>query len=109
MRQLDLLNKCGEWGSIKPPVDFIGMLHGDIQAQVKAMLDLSRADCSTCNRSEDNHVAESFFPTDGIRSQHNSAEYTTDVFYKNRTIKQMVFEMYKIDYDIFELPYPEGV
>lgn len=107
MRQVDLLNSCGHWAHIVGPVDFIGNLHGDVQAQVKAMLDLGRANCSTCKRSKDNHMAERFFPAESVRSQHNPAEYTTDVFYRNRSIKQMVFEMYKIDYDTFGIPYPE--
>jgi len=108
MRQVDLSINCGEEKFLPghaQGLDFVGFLKGDVQGQVKSMLKIADTDGSL----DISTIAERFFPSDGNRSQHNPEEYTAANFYRNRTIKQLVFKMYKIDYDTFGLPYPEDL
>lgn len=108
MRQMDLAIRCGEEKFLPghgQRLDFVGWLTGDVQGQVKSMLKIADTEGSL----NIDKIAERYFPSDRIRGQHNSEEYTVANFYRNRTIKQMVFEMYKIDYDTFGLPYPKDL
>jgi len=103
MRQVDLLSKCGHNRFWPSRADFIGHLDARMHHQVKDMLLLG----TEINVTQVEEAAKIYFPSLHVRGHSSSTTHSVeDIFYQNKTVEDMVRQMYSPDYDTLGQTYP---